>query len=326
MAESEDISTRGIFVRTEEQMQVSEITTLALTLPSGEQLQFRARVAHVLAAASAHALGRHVGIGFEFVGDGEFGRLRDHLNAVSGEATSPGVVSRATAAVVAEPSEPLRARIARCLERIGFAVRTYESASDAFVAAAGWKPNVVIAGLEGPGMSGIDLAYAMADHASLATVPLVLTCEHASDLVRLEAYRAGVRDLIPRPFLDEELMIRLHRVAAVTAANSPVGLRGALSDLGLGTMLSLFEFERKSGVLLVMGESDAARLFIADGRILRIEGGGAGVARERLMRVFDWTRGQFEFSAGVVRVADEIGATTTNLLLQHAQRNDEAGR
>ena len=70
------------------------------------------------------------------------------------------------------------------------------------------------------------------------------------DLARLEAFRAGVRDYIPRPFLDEELVIRVHRVAAPPTPTANPGLRGNLVDIGLGTLLSLFEFERKSGILL----------------------------------------------------------------------------
>ena len=152
-------------------------------------------------------------------------------------------------------------------------------------------------------------------------VPLILTADGASDLVRLEAFRAGVRDFVPRPFLDEEMVIRVHRATSTVTAG--IGLRGALVDVALGTLLSLFEFERKSGVLLVMNGPDAARLFVSEGRICKIEGGGGGVARERLMRVLDWTVGQFEFSAGPVQVVDELGLATTNILLQHAQSRDE---
>ena len=96
------------------------------------------------------------------------------------------------------------------------------------------------------GMSGVELAYAMSEHATLSDVPLVLTGDEG-DLARLEAFRAGVRDYIPRPFLDEELVIRVHRVVAPVAPVANPGLRGNLVDIGLGTLLSLFEFERKSG-------------------------------------------------------------------------------
>jgi CheY-like chemotaxis protein/Tfp pilus assembly protein PilZ len=321
-AESEDLSSRGIFVRTDAMLPVGEPTSVVVLLPNGNRMRFVARVAHILMPAAARALGRHVGIGFEFVGKtGDFEPLAKFLQTIRGEATNPGN-SSASLALIAEPSEPLRARLARCMERAGFEVRTYESAADALAASTGWRPDVVIAALEMAGMSGIDLAYAMADHAQMSTVPLVLTSEGASDMTRLEAFRAGVRDVIPRPFLDEELVIRVHRVS--NTLSSAIGLRGTLGDVALGTLLSLFEFERKSGVLLLVNGPDAARLFVCEGRIFKIEGGGAGVSRERIMRVLDWATGQFEFSAGPMIIADEVGASTTNILLQHAQRSDEA--
>ena len=76
---------------------------------------------------------------------------------------------------------------------------------------------------------------------------------------------AGIRDYIPRPFLDEELVIRVHRVAAPQPATNP-GLRGSLVDIGLGTLMSLFEFERKSGVLLVLRHGEIARVFVISQR------------------------------------------------------------
>jgi DNA-binding response OmpR family regulator/Tfp pilus assembly protein PilZ len=323
-AETEDISERGAFVRTDAMLPVGATTMLTVSLPSGEHLRFSARVAHVLMPAAARALGRHVGIGFEFLGTGPaFADLREHLDNIAGETTNPGV-NDSTLAIIAEPSEPLRARLARCLERAGFSVRTYASAADALSASTGWKPNVVVSAIDMEGMSGIDLAYAMADHASMSQVPLILISEAVTDMTRLEAFRAGVRDLIPRPFLDEELLIRVHRVATQSGMTAAMGLRGTIADVSLGTLLSLFEFERKSGVLLVTQDQQAARLFVCNGRIVKIEGAGNGVARERLMRVLDWKSGQFEFMAGPVAVVDEVDASTTNILLEHAQRQDEA--
>jgi CheY-like chemotaxis protein len=85
-------------------------------------------------------------------------------------------------------------------------------------------------------MSGIDLGYAMSEHSVLADVPLVLTGDEG-DLARLEAFRAGIRHYSPKPFLDEELIIRVHRVVAPTAPIANPGLRGNLVDIGLGTLL-----------------------------------------------------------------------------------------
>ena len=173
------------------------------------------------------------------------------------------------------------------------------------------------------GMNGIDLAYAMSDHETLSDVPLVLTGDEG-DISRLEAFRAGVRDYIPKPFLDEELVIRIHRVVAPLAPVANPGLRGNLVDIGLGTLLSLFEFERKSGILLLLRDGDIARLFVSEGKILKVEANtGKGEPRERLMQLLDWQAGQFEFSPCAIGGRDELQTTVTALLLEHARVTDE---
>jgi CheY-like chemotaxis protein len=323
-AETEDVSARGVFIRTEALLPVGEETEIRLFLPDGSLLAMRARVAHMLTPSAARALGRHPGMGFELIGDETTSRLklRAHIESIRTEATNPGLTTT-TQAIVVEPSAPLRARMARCLESAGFKVTPCASATDALAACAVWRPDVIVCAAQMDGMTGIDLAYAMSDHESLSGVPLVLAGDEG-DLSRLEAFRAGVRDYIPKPFLDEELVIRVHRVVAPVAAISNPGLRGNLVDIGLGTLLSLFEFERKSGILLLIRENEIARLFVAEGRILKVEASsGNGAPKQRMMQLLDWHVGQFEFTPCAIGGRDELQHSITQLLLEHARVRDE---
>ena len=219
---------------------------------------------------------------------------------------------------------------AKKAEGAGFKVLAVATMPEALDACTQWRPDVVIsAATLDNGMTGIDLGYAMAEHTTISDVPLVLTGDEG-DLARLEAFRAGIRDYIPRPFLDEELVIRVHRVVAPVAPVANPGLRGNLVDIGLGTLLSLFEFERKSGILLVLryvpqANSEIARVFVADGKILKVETSqGNGLPKERLMRLLDWRDGQFEFTPAAIGGRDELQVTITALLLEHARRADES--
>jgi CheY-like chemotaxis protein len=265
-------------------------------------------------------------MGFELLGADNPARLklRAHVDSIKSENTNPGLTTT-TQAIVIEPSVPLRARIARGLESAGFKVTPCESVPEALDACNVWRPDVIVcAATIEDGMSGIDLAYAMSEHATLSDVPLVLTGDE-TDLGRLEAFRAGVRDYIPRPFLDEELVIRVHRVVAPVIPVANPGLRGNLVDIGLGTLLSLFEFERKSGILLLLRNGEIARVFVSDGRILKVEASTAiGPPRQRMMALLDWRDGQFEFSPCAIGGRDELGTTVTQLLLEHARVRDEA--
>ena len=325
-AETEDVSSHGVYIRTEALLPVGEETDLRLTLPDGTNLALYARVAHMLTPSAARALGRHPGMGFELIGPDTPARLklRAHIDSIRTEITSPGL-SSTTQVMIVEPSTPMRTRMARCLEAAGFKVSAVGSATDALEACNVWRPDTIIAAAEMEHMTGIDLAYAMSEHSTVSDVPLVLTGEEG-DLARLEAYRAGVRDYIPRPFLDEELVIRVHRIAAPSPMTNP-GLRGALIDISLPTLLSLFEFERKSGVLLLLRGGEIARVFVADGRCIKVESSsanGASRPKDRLMRLLDWGEGQFEFSPAAIGGRDEIGVTITQLLLEHARVADES--
>jgi CheY-like chemotaxis protein len=315
-----------LFIRTEALLPVGEQTELRLTLPDGTWLVLLARVAHMLTPVAARALGRHPGMGFELTGPDTQSRLklRAHLDSLRTEITNPGLTT-ATQLIIVEPSTPLRTRMAESLEAAGFKVTAVGAATEALQACSVWRPDAIVAAAEMPGMTGVDLAYAMSEHATLSDVPLLLTGDEG-DLARLDAYRAGVRDYIPRPFLDEELVIRVHRVAAPAPAQN-LGLRGSLGDISLGTLLSLFEFERKSGVLLLLDQGQIARIFVAEGRCIKVESStqnGASRPRDKLMKLLDWNEGQFEFSPAAITGRDEIGVTATQLLLEHARHSDES--
>jgi CheY-like chemotaxis protein len=324
-AETEDLSARGMFIRTDALLPVGEETEVRLTLPDGTFLAMRARVAHMLTPHAARALGRHPGMGFELIGVDTPSKLklRTHVDSVRIETTNPGLTTT-TQAIVVEPSAPLRDRMTRCLESAGFKLIALATMTDALDACTQWRPDVIVsAATLDHGMTGIDLAYAMSEHATLADVPLVLTGDEG-DLARLEAFRAGIRDYIPRPFLDEELVIRVHRVVAPVAPVANPGLRGNLVDIGLGTLLSLFEFERKSGILLLLRDGELARLFVSEGRVLKVEGSMVnGAPRQRLMALLDWHVGQFEFSPCSIGGRDELNTSITQLLLEHARVRDE---
>jgi CheY-like chemotaxis protein/Tfp pilus assembly protein PilZ len=324
-AETEDLSARGLYIRTDALLPVGEETEIRLELPDGSLLKFRGRVAHMLTPHAARALGRHAGMGFQLIsGDAAATlKLRAHVDSMHKEITNPGLTT-STEILVIEPSSPLRNRMERSLQSAGFKVTAVATVTEALVACVEWRPDAVVAAGQLDTMTGVDLAYVMSDHDVLADVPLIVTGADG-DLARLEAYRAGVRDYIPQPFLEEELVIRVHRAAMPVTPIANPGVRGNLEDISLGTLLSLFEFERKSGVLLLLHAGDIARLFVSDGKILKLEANTPpGTPRERLMRLLDWHDGQFEFSPCSISGKDEIGTSVTQLLLEHARIADES--
>ena len=142
---------------------------------------------------------------------------------------------------------------------------------------------------------------------------------HSSRLMR-KGYRAV-------QFIEEELVIRVGRVVGAGGrepAESTM-MSGNIAEISIPTLLSLLDFERKSGILLLLHGNRAARVFVAEGRIVKAElGEAAATPLERMMQILDWTHGSFEFTSCEVVGSDEIGVGTSTLLLEHARIRDEA--
>ncbi len=111
-----------------------------------------------------------------------------------------------------------------------------------------------------------------------------------------------------------------------SAGHRPLSaLRGALDQLGLASVLTVLEMERKSGILLCERESGVARLFLRKGRVVRADSdeprlSGAAAVYEAL----SWRTGSFDFLIGDIGGVDDIQSSTTFLLLEAARRVDEA--
>ncbi len=329
IAESEDLSAHGVFVRTDHLMSVGAVVALEITLPDGNALKVSSRVAHVLSVAPARALGRRPGMGFAFLEHEGEGRERifAHLKQLNELVKTPSVVPRCRV-VVADHSVPLLGRVAISLRSAGFEVFPVSHGGEAYAECDDSLPDVLLCDLDLPVMDGWTLMRQLSHKPELARISVVVMSEDASDMTRLQAFRAGVRDFIPKPFTDEELAIRLRRVALNAHATVRSVLRGEVAEISIGTLLSLLQFERKSGIVVLTRDRQTARLFVSEGRIVRIEGGlhDTGSGRERLLQLLDWNTGEFEFSPCEVVGMDEVGVRTDQLLIEHARIRDEGGR
>jgi len=329
-AESEDLSKRGVFVRTDDLLPVGDVVELTIVLPVGAEFRVISRVAHLLSPSVARALGRRTGMGFEFLEQDNDGRtdLVEYLDDLIEEFTPPPRdVPMGSRVLLADPSAPLLGRMRTALSHAGFDVETVESGTEAYQRCSDNPPQILVAATRMPGTDGWQLIRMLNDNPRTRGVQVVLMDDDTSDMTRLEAYRSGVKDFVQKPFTDEEMVIRLRRLALSPSRDGAAMLRGNLAEISLATLLSLLEFERKSGILVVLRADDAARLFIAGGGVVKIEGPrDDDDALTRLMAVLDWTDGNFEFTRCEVVGTDEIGLPTSRLLLEHARRHDEADR
>lgn len=141
----------------------------------------------------------------------------------------------------------------------------------------------------------------------------------------------------PFRFIDLDLAVERtlqfqKRRAAAASVPEPVavgplrsGVHGTLDQIGLGSLLSMIEMERKSGILLLRRGNASARLYCKEGRVLmaRLYGANPLSGVDVVYKLLSWTDGHFNFTAMPVSVADEIGLRITHLLLEGARRHDD---
>jgi two-component system, OmpR family, response regulator MtrA len=331
VASTEDVSRRGLFVRTVDFLPAGEVVELFIFLDPQIPVRMVSRVAHVLSRDAARALGREAGMGFEFLehDPARLEALRSHLaQHIESSAVSRERMPTSTRLVVADESSKLLERVSHALGAVGFEVATAQDGGAAYQACLAQRPDVMLTADYLPVMDGWTLMRRFRAHPMLAEVPVVLMSDQTGDLTRLSAYRMGARDFIQRPFTDEELALRLKAVAAQSKRTAEqVILRGRIAEVGLPTLLSMLDFERKSGLLLLISHGAIVTLFVAEGQVVKIDPVPDGrTPRERLLDILDWADGRFEFLMSDVVGRDEIEFATPQLLLEHARQKDAGER
>jgi hypothetical protein len=103
-------------------------------------------------------------------------------------------------------------------------------------------------------------------------------------------------------------------------------LRGELDKIGLPTLLTMLEMERRSGILILQRPRLLGRLHVRDGQVVRarIEGGVRTNGPEAVFQMLAWPEGQFELWQAEVEGRDEIRQRTAYLLMEGMRRIDEA--
>jgi len=124
-------------------------------------------------------------------------------------------------------------------------------------------------------------------------------------------------------------LANLHRLIPWKRKSGAVAsLSGSLEDFRLSAPLVLLELEHKSGLLMVTHArtGSCGTVFVRQGRVVRaaIEGRSDRQNSEAVIEMLSWNRGTFEFLPAAVDLADEVGSSTTTILLEAARRQDEA--
>lgn len=260
------------------------------------------------------------------------------IHDVIGDATAPVIPSKPIEVLLVEDSDNIRAELTEALGRRGLTVRVAENGLVAISAALKAEPDVILTDVEMPVMDGWTLLRMARSRRRLAHLPIVFLTSLSDEMSRLQGYRMGVDDYLPKALPADEIVARLQSVIArrskpaAPGAREPAasGLRGDIRHVGLGSVLSFLEAEKKTGDLHVDdGRGDHAVLRIFHGFLRDVKNLGAATSHhDRVFQLLAWARGHFEFVSLPESPDLDQGpikpTSMTFLLMEFARREDEA--
>jgi DNA-binding response OmpR family regulator len=328
-AVSQDLSPYGMFVRLSPPLPAGSVVQVVIS-PNGQRQVMTGQVTHALSEVEARTLGRFPGIGVMFrepMRPSEQAFL-DAIKRILERHTQ--VRPRADLRIlVADSQTRILERLSTSLDVAGFSVATASNGMEALGSCLSRAPDVALIERDMPVVDGLHVLQEMGRHAELASVPVMMMSQNATDLARLQAFQLGAVDFIPKPFTVLEVILRARRWARASQRDPErVVLRGTLSELNLPSLLQMLESEKKTGQLAVTRDQLVAWIDFVDGKIVRARSSEVeGDARDIVMKVLDWKHGFFELSAGSPAPgAIEMESSVTHILLEHARLSDEASR
>jgi DNA-binding response OmpR family regulator len=328
-AVSQDLSPFGMFIRLSPPLPSGTVLQVVIS-PNGQRHVMTGQVTHSLTEVEARTLGRFPGVGVMFR-EPMRPSEQQFLDAIARllERNASAKPQADLRILVADPQTRILERLSTALGSAGFVVATATNGIEAIGACLSKTPDVALIERDMPVVDGLHVLQEMGRHGQLASVPVMMMSANATDLARLQAFQLGAADFIPKPFTVLEVILRARRWARASQRDTErVVLRGSLTEMGLPTLLQMFEQEKKTGQLSLTRDQLVAWIDFVGGKIVRARSSETeGDTKHIVLEILDWKHGYFELSAGTPAAGNpdqEVGVT--HLLLEHARLSDEAAR
>ncbi len=324
-----EVNVGGVFVATERPSAPGTLLTLDLRFSdAATPVRTVVRVDYVVERAH----GREPGMGVSFLdvwGARAAEQLTHHLREADTAAPTARWTMAGTRVLVVDDDDHYRELTAQHMRDAGFEVIVADNGVEALSLAIKHQPSLILSDVTMPGMDGFQLLRLLRARPELRRTPIMFLTALTSDSDRLRGYALGVDDYVPKPFTAVELIARAERALerAHTADEATnVGMRGDLSNVPVASLLAFAELERRTGLLHLTREGEAATLHLRDGAVARIDLADPYDRLqdlERFFHILDWDKGRFELVSAPVPVEDALQVPTTRALLEHARRHDE---
>jgi CheY-like chemotaxis protein len=221
-------------------------------------------------------------------------------------------------------------------------VLTASDGEEGLATAQGTRPDLIILDVMMPKMDGWTFIKQLRSMPDFAFVPVLFLTALDSSKDRVLGFRLGADDYLPKPFQAEELVVRVAtalrrrtamemglRSQAGFASRGRAGFHGRLEQVGLPSLLTMLDLERKSGVMEVVRTDppEKGRIFLKDGVVVHSNlDEDSRKDQDAVFHLLSWSGGTFEFTECPVEMTDQIHQPTMHLLMEGARRLDEGIR
>jgi CheY-like chemotaxis protein len=239
-----------------------------------------------------------------------------------------------------------QAAVAAALDGRGYEIVKIDDAERGLEAAISGLPDVIILSAGLPKLDIPNFVRSLRTKPESALIPVLFVGDQASIEEQIQGFQLGSDDFLHRPLdpRDFELRVAVANKLRQKAENtlrpraqdsadfsSPgimTAFRGTLDQIGLPSILSLVDMERKTGMLVLVLDpgKEKARIHFLDGRVVRAAYDKKASPKNAALiyELLGHTEGKFEFRNMVIDSNDEVHSPTAHLLLEGARLIDEA--
>ena len=236
--------------------------------------------------------------------------------------------------LVVDDDPLMRAQTAQLMRADGYEVLEASNGAEALSAAIHGQVALIISDVTMPVVDGWQFLRLARQRPELKDVPVLFHTSLDSDAERFRGYALGVDDYVDKPANPQDLAERVERALsrrqqARAEQRSTLQLRGDCAHVAIATLLSLLEMEQRTGILSLHRAAERADFELHCGRITALRVTPAAGERDdlgRVLRVLDWSDGEFELRQADIRPGSRAGLRASYVLLEHAQRRDERAR
>ncbi|HEY9609042.1 response regulator [Allocoleopsis sp.] len=119
--------------------------------------------------------------------------------------------------LVVDDNPDLRAYVSRILRQEGHHVRTARNGAEGFQSAQEYRPQLIVADLMMPEVSGLDMIRMIRETPELEGTPIILLTAKADEATRIEGAEQGATAYLSKPFNDRELLAEVRNLLALKA-------------------------------------------------------------------------------------------------------------